>query len=472
MRRMQVRPSILAGTWYPRDAADLTRDVDAFLDVESAGRPAPRALVVPHAGIRYSGGVAGHAYATLPRGAYHRVLLLGVSHFASFAGASMLEVDAYETPLGRIPLPGPEERARLREAAGLQELPRAHAREHSIEIQLPFLQRALGEEWTLVPILLRELDEVGVRDLGRALRPWCDERTLVIASSDFTHYGHRFDYEPFPGDARLFDRLAELDGGAVERIRARDPEGLLDYRARTGITMCGIRPVATLLHMLPADAVGAPLSYDTSGRMTHDHEHSVSYQAIAFAPRFPELGLTAKVEDGLLALARRVVHTAAGGMPLPVADETVRDLPAADVFVTLRQRATGELRGCIGSVGSPRPLAKAVRDAAEGAALRDPRFSPVEPDEVERLTIDVSVLTPLRPAAPEDIEVGRHGVVLELGRSRGVYLPQVATELGWDRERLLQELCRKAQLPTDAFLEPDANLSTFESVSLKEEPRS
>jgi AmmeMemoRadiSam system protein A len=160
-------------------------------------------------------------------------------------------------------------------------------------------------------------------------------------------------------------------------------------------------------------------------------------------------------------LARRAIARALG---TPAADAAiaVRD-ERRGVFVTLRRRADGELRGCVG-VPEPRlPLAEAVEFAAVGAALRDRRFPPVTAPELASLAIHVSVLGPLVPCAAAEVQVGRHGVVIRRAGRIGLLLPQVALEQGWDAHTLLGQLCRKAGLPSGAWRDPDAELLRFET---------
>jgi len=181
------------------------------------------------------------------------VVLLGPSHHAGFRGAAIADVDAYATPLGEVPLDAVAV-ARLRETPLVSAGPAGPDREHSLEIQLPFLQRVLAPGWRLVPILVGRLEAEDYGPLADAIRPLLGDRTLVVVSTDFTHYGVRFGYVPFPADQEVAQRLEDLDKGALAHIAARDPAGFLDYQQRTGATICGFRPVALLLHLLPTDA--------------------------------------------------------------------------------------------------------------------------------------------------------------------------------------------------------------------------
>jgi AmmeMemoRadiSam system protein A/AmmeMemoRadiSam system protein B len=354
----------------------------------------------------------------------------------------------------------------------------AHADEHSIEIELPFLQSVLGDGFSLVPALVSSLSDARLGDAARALDACIDEHTVVIASSDFTHFGQYFGYQPFPSDADTGVNLRELDMGAVESLLELDRERFEAYYERTGITVCGYQPIRLLLEVMGDRTIaGELLGYETSGGMTGDYSHSVSYAAVAFsAPEEP-----ATVEDAeslapahcrtLLDLARRTI-TAAVANPEAFRSDDV-ELPVDPrfaetraVFVTLR--SAGELRGCIGTVMALRPLAEAVVHAAWSAAFDDPRFAPLAPRELEQVRIEISVLSPLRPiSAPADIVIGRDGVMVEHGGRRGVFLPQVAVEQGWDREAFLERLAVKAGLAPSPWI-ADATYQVFQ-VQIMEE---
>ena len=475
LARDLVRPSALAGTWYPEDPQALEQAVDGLL-AEAAPGASPeggiRALVVPHAGYAYSGRIAAAAFALVRGGQYRRVLLVAPSHHGDFRGLSIADVDAYATPLGEVPLDG-EAVARLRRSSLVRADPGAHRKEHAIEIELPFLQRALGSGWGLVPVLVGALEPEDYPEVADLLRPLVDAETLVVVSSDFTHYGARFGYLPFPPDAQASERIRALDEGAIARVLARDGPGLLDYRARTGITVCGIRPLALLLHLLPADARIERIAYGTSGDLTDDWRSSVSYVALAVTGPFvpPEEsadaaedigqgGLAASDLERLHRIAVLGVEAAAVGLSQSLEaeiTELLAGLPPrlgepAGAFVTLRSR--GALRGCVGHVANDLPLYRAVLQSAYQAARQDHRFKPVTAAELRDLEVEVSVLSVPRPIASiDDFHPGEQGITLRKGDRYGLYLPEVATHMGWDRDTTLSQLALKAGLPADGWRE-------------------
>ncbi len=479
------RPSALAGSWYPDRPAQLKGELDGFLEAAAEQRITPdqpiRALILPHAGYRYSGATAAKGFSLVQGKQYQRVIVLGPSHHSDFRGLSIAEVDAYETPLGSVPL---DQYAvqQLRASSLVLADPEAHQREHSIEIELPLLQQTLAPGWKLLPILVGQMEAEDYRQAAALLQPMADNNTLVVVSSDFTHYGARFNYLPFPPDRQAAEHIRQLDEGALERILAKDRDGFLTYQRRTGITICGFRPIRLLIEMLPASSHLQQLAYTTSGALTGDYHNSVSYAVIAVTG--PPLSgnsapPTAKpIESAKLGAEEMLLlhQIAVAGVDLAVGDgqaETrqrldrlLKQLPPAltapaGAFVTLKEE--GKLRGCIGYIQPRQPLYQAVLENGINAARNDHRFQPVTAEELPRLTIEVSVLTPPRQIASyKDFRVGEQGIVLNKAGQKAVFLPEVATEQGWTREETLARLSRKAGLPSSAWQE-GASFQIFEN---------
>jgi hypothetical protein len=464
-----VRPAAMAGTWYPGDEALLGAYVDKLLDGESRAEAMPgpvRVLVAPHAGYRYSGAVAGDGYRLVRGQKFSRVLLLGPSHHAGFHGLSIADVTHYETPLGPVPLDLDAIR-QLRTSSLVKTEPGAHREEHSLEMQLPLLQRALQPGWQLVPVLVGQLAAEDYRTAAELLRPLLDENTLVIVSSDFTHYGPRYGYLPFPNDKDTAERLEVLDKVGLSFILDRDPQGFLDYKNSTGITICGYRPIALLLHLLPEDSRGELVSYATSGKLTGSYANSVSYLSIVF--RAPgkdanvndpparvdlsdeDMQLLHKLASAAVEVAARPQDAATMQYLKQLQDNIPPELEVpTGVFVTLMK--SGQLRGCIGSNGSKYPLYQAVISSGIHAASRDPRFTPVRPEELEGMEINVSVMTnPESVDSYRDFVLGEDGVILEKDGHSALFLPEVPVKYNWNREQLLNQLAMKAGLPEDAW---------------------
>jgi len=286
----------------------------------------------------------------------------------------------------------------------------------------------------------------------------------VVASTDFTHYGHAFGYVPFRED--VAGHLKELDGAAFEHLADGDLKGFWSYLERTGATICGRTPVSILLAMLPEDAGGVLLKYDTSGRMTGKYDTSVSYGALAFAV---DPGPLDRAEQRtLLNLARDTLrgYLNFGRMPRRVGERyelTPRLRRRLGTFVTLEKHEGGRrlLRGCIGSWGGGTPTWRSVVENAVAAATRDHRFPPVTPEELAGLELEISVMSAPRPIAAGEVMVGRHGLVMSRGRRRGVLLPQVPVRLKWDRETFLAQTCRKAGLEAECWRDPETTIQGF-----------
>lgn len=493
-RPSRVRPPALAGTWYEGSGEALRADVRRYLDkaAEPEKRDTPLALIVPHAGHRWSGQTAAYAYRSVQGKSFRRVFVLAPNHRAYLMGAAVPEATAFKTPLGEIPV-DTEVTEKLAAQQGIVMDDRPHGPEHSIEIQLPFLQVALEPGFNLVPVLVGEVTVAEAKELAEKIRPFVGAGDLVVASSDFTHYGANFGYYPFRDDVE--NNLKKLDFGALDEIRKRSLEGLAAYKARTGITACGYHPILVLLALLPPGSEATLMHYDTSGRQTGDFSSSVSYLSIGFyGARWPEkkeeksgpsdlpevepVGgpsvLSPHEQQLSLKLARSVVETyvRTGQRLRP---EQIGIQPTATmrekygVFVTLHRH--GQLRGCIGNIWPVEPFVNGLVNRAVDAAVNDSRFTPVTPDELPELEVEISVLTqPKTVDSYRDIVIGKHGMVIKkLGRS-AVYLPQVAPEQGWNLQQTLGHLSLKARLPQDAWRQ-GAEFEVFEAQVFKEAGR-
>lgn len=449
----------VAGLFYPDNPIALAEEIDRMLALggaPSARRPA--ALIAPHAGYVYSGEVAASAYAGLRGWPIRRVVLLSPSHFEALEGGSIYSGLSYHTPLGSIPV-DPEFRGRLAAAwPGFRIGEKGHLNrpgtrgEHALEVQLPFLQRVL-ENFSLVPIVLGSHDYESCRRIAIALAQASDDSTLVVASSDLSHY--------YPdAEARALDRWVE------EAVKNCDHYALRHYLQAGMCEACGAGPM--LIAMIYAQLCGADVPkvrrYATSGEVPpYRKDGVVGYLSAIFAPGETEArvgtDLTPEERAQLVDLARRSVAEGLRNREVEVPSTARLGRPGA-AFVSLHRR--GELRGCIGSIVALEPLAEAVSRSAVNAALHDHRFDPVQPEELADLEIEISVLSPFRLVTRiEDFLPGRDGLLVERGQRRGLLLPQVATDHQWDRRTFLEQTCRKAGLPEDAWQSPDTAIFSF-----------
>ncbi len=467
----KARPAQCAGNWYPDDPVALTRQIDRLIaDAEAPSvERKPIALIAPHAGYRYSAPVAAAGYRRLEGHSYKRVIVLAISHQAgSFQGVDVPSgLTAYSTPLGDVPIDRGVcdkliEHPSFSSHAGIDQ------GEHSLELQLPFLQATIGR-FRLVPLTVGRMSAQDYVDVAAAILPFVDDDTLLVASSYFTHFGPRFDFVPFKIDVP--DSLRKLADRAASPILDCDYDGFVKHLADTKDTICGRAAITLLLRLLSmnSSAEATRAAYDTSGRVTGDWSNSVTYQSIVFTPRPSRVAPNAR--RILLAFTRKMA----------VASMTMRD-PARpnfkefpDVlradgacFVTLNNK--GRLRGCIGNMKATDPLyVAAMRNVS--SACHDARFAndPVTAAELDEIDIEISCMTPpARVERPEEIVVGKHGLWIVLGSSRGVLLPQVAARRGWTREKFLAQTCRKAGLEPGAWKRPETEIYSFEAEVFSE----
>ncbi len=461
-----VLRSSLAGTWYSADAEALSKQIESFFQ-KAQVKPINNviALILPHAGYRYSGQTAVCGLKTTDK-KYKRIIVIGPSHRIPMEEIlSVPRVTHYETPLGQVPL-DVEFINKLLKYSLFQNVPQAHKNEHSVQIEIPLLQYS-QKDFKLVPIVAGSCSLQTIAKAGNILKSLVDAETLIIISSDFVHFGSNFGYAPFKEN--IPEQIKELDMGAYEYIAGLDAKGFLEYKYNTGATICGYVPIAILLSMLNEPAKAELIKYATSGELTNDFTNSVSYLSVAFSGSWqsrqeiepqannPELELTEDDKKQLLALANKTIIYALRTRRVPQASElgvSISDAmkcPRA-AFVTLKKHS--QLRGCIGDIFPQRPLYKSVIRNAINACVNDRRFLPVTEEECNDITIEISALTAPEPvASSNEIRIGIDGVVLSKDGHSAIYLPQVAPEYGWDVNQMLTQLSLKAQLPADAWKE-------------------
>ena len=476
-KRLYVSP--LAGQWYQADRDLLKTELDGYLSEASTPELGNVfALILPHAGYRYSGQTAAYGLKSISGQSFKRVVVLGPSHRTGMKNvASVPNATHYATPFGEVLL-DVDFMESLTRHPQFSTIPRAHDGEHSVQIELPLFQLVFVD-FKFVPIVVGALDLDVAGEMAKILTGLLDENTLVVASSDFTHYGNNFGYVPFRDN--IEENLKELDMGAVERIERKDPKAFFEYIEDTGATICGRYPISVLLAMLPGDAKAHMLHYDTSGRITGSFTNSVSYLSIAFTGKWPQgtrveaatenMTISPQDKEELLRLARQTLTQVLTEGKAPTPDSLGVELtPCMKIvrgaFVTLEK--DGVLRGCIGDIYPYRPLYEAVAAHALNAGLNDRRFRPVDASELDALHFEISALTQPYPVASYDeIELGKHGIVLEKQGHSAVFLPQVAPEQGWTLEDTLTHLSQKAGLPPDAWKE-GTSFSVFEAEVFEE----
>ena len=463
-----IRPPAVAGMFYPGDPAVLREDLATCLAVAvprsgipgTQSEPGPtleaattgllKAIIVPHAGYIYSGGTAGRAYALLAplAGRIRRVVLLGPCHRVSVRGLAAPTVKAFATPLGSIPL----DRAAIDALADLPQVvasDAAHAQEHSLEVQLPFLQTVLGS-FQLVPLAV---GQTGAAEVAQVLdRLWGGPETLIVISSDLSHF-------------HSYREAQSIDNATAEHILAL--EQLTSFEQA-----CGALPINGLLAVarrrgLRIERVAQCNSGDTAG----DKSRVVGYASFAlYEP--PPVDVAADPGPALLVRARNAI---AAHLKQPTRAEPAHPVlnQSGATFVTLTQN--GALRGCIGSLEAHRALDQDVRANAVAAAFRDPRFPPLTLAELPRTRVEVSLLTAPQPMSFSDeadalrqLRPNVDGIIFSAGQKRSTFLPQVWEQLP-DPRQFLAHLKQKAGLPAD-YWSPEVHLQRYEVQKWKEAP--
>jgi len=466
----KVRPAGVAGSFYPADPKELSAMIDEML--AKAAPPAIKdpilAVVAPHAGYQYSGPVAAYTYAELKGRKFSRVVVIAPSHYESFDFTSVYEGDAYATPLGTVKVDKGFASQLAKMSSTIKLSSRGHdatsaGAEHALEVQLPWLQKVLGE-FTLVPVVMGDQSYESSRALGVALAKMIqaegkEGETLIVASSDLSHF-HPYD-QAVTIDHKTLNALAAWDYYSMSR----------NFQTRTW-EACGGAPIVAA--MIAAERMGARqatvLKYANSGDVTGDRSRVVGYSADVFvkaqshAAEEP-FSLTEQDKNELLALARKSVEYAIENEkayePQANASEALNQERGA--FVTLKK--DGQLRGCIGYTSPIKPLYMTVRDTATLAAVRDPRFQAVSASELPKLHYEVSVLSPLRRVTDiEQIKVGQHGLIMKNGSSEGLLLPQVPVEQHWDQHTFIEQTCIKAGMKPDCWKDEDTDIFSFTAV--------
>jgi len=465
MTAQLVRESAIAGSWYADNPGILKKEIHKYLDrvtIPSLGGDLV-GLVVPHAGYMYSGSVAAFAYKLLEDQPFNRVLVLAPSHRVHFKGASVYDLGGYRTPLGVAPLDLELIDALLQDESVVGRDPRPHTQEHSLEIQLPFLQVVL-KDFLLTPVIMGDQSFSFCSRLSEAIVKACEgKKVLLVASSDLSHY-------------HSYDEAKKLDQIAMSYVQEFSPEKLSTALDEGKCEACGSGPIMTV--MLSAAKLGADsarvLNYANSGDVTGDRQGVVGYMAVALFKAQAklklgeerkkvgvDLGLSEEEKDVLRQLAYDTIRSKCIGEPLPDARMTSPRLnERRGAFVCLHKGA--DLRGCIGMIEGKAPLHETVKKMAIQAAFADPRFCAIGADEIEDLHIEISVLTPLEGISDRSqIEIGRHGLFVRRGHKSGLLLPQVATEHGWSAEEFLEWTCKKAGLQTDAWKDQKTEVYVF-----------
>ncbi|MEK9869220.1 MAG: AmmeMemoRadiSam system protein B [Gammaproteobacteria bacterium] len=453
-----IRQPAVAGTFYPADPVSLGNTIDQYLEAAGAQPNArvPKAIIAPHAGYVYSGETAGSVYRQLlgAKRQIRRVVLLGPSHRVAFRGMAVTSATAFRTPLGDIPI----DAAGIQAIVGLPQvgfLDQAHSQEHSLEVHLPFLQRAIGE-FELIPIVVGDANK---EDVARVLDTlWGGSETLIVISSDLSHY-------------ESYDRATELDAKTTQKIVSLDA-------TLVGGEACGSRPINGLLHYLKLNGLSIEtVDLKNSGDTAGTRDRVVGYGAWRVLDAAADNQSTVSPADSPewnLADRQTMLHVARAAIESPLRGAANYNLDLGQFDDRLKQhRATfvtinldGRLRGCIGSLTAHRPLIVDVAHNAQAAAFKDPRFSALQREEFARTELHISVLSepwPVTVASRDELITrlipAKHGLILREGGRQATYLPSVWQQIA-EPASFVRELRRKAGLPAEGW-QPDTEVMFY-----------
>lgn len=452
--KSDIKEPSVAGAFYPESVNTLKSMVDDFL-MKAEDKPVEGrliAIISPHAGYVFSGHVAAWGYKQLKDSNVKTVVLIGSSHYHSFVGASVYTKGGFKTPLGIIKIDKKIAKNLINESADVGFYQGVYEKEHSIEVQLPFLQRVL-RDFKIVPILMGAPTRKSFEHLKERLIKLMsqDKHIILIVSTDLSHY---YDYET----------AVKMDGkliSALQRLSTGDAEGLL---MRGEAEMCGAYPV--MLTMEVARRLGANIGvlykYANSGDVTSEKGRVVGYASMGLY----KSPLTKEEKEELLSLAKRsIIEYITRRKVIDVDMKNPKLIADGATFVTITRG--GHLRGCIGNIQPIMPLYKSVIRSSISASCTDPRFPPMNKKELEDMNIEISILSPFEILKDvRSIEIGRDGLYIMKDGLSGILLPQVAKEQGWDKETFLREVSLKAGLPEDAW-KNGATLYRFSAEIIK-----
>jgi AmmeMemoRadiSam system protein B/AmmeMemoRadiSam system protein A len=447
-----LEPSV-AGSFYPAEKDVLESTVQGYLDsaTDSGVDGRPIAIISPHAGYVFSGQVAAYGYKHLRN--IDTVILIGSSHKKSFKGAAVFTTGAFRTPLGEVQVDRETGEKLLNYKINVDFKPDVFRNEHSLEVQLPFLQTVLGD-FKIVPVLIGVPNVNMYQHLATTIAGIMSENrnVLVVASTDLSHYHN-------------YDTAVKMDQTAVAAIKNMWGPKVQTLLSNRKVEMCAAP--AVLLTMEVAKRLGANqvvlYKYANSGDVTGNREKVVGYASMGFY----NIPLTDFEKRRLLLIARKaIVEKVRYGKASEIDTDEPKLQAYGAVFVTIK--IGGRLRGCIGHLRPVMPLYMSVLNNAVAASSYDNRFPPMKTYELEGMELEISILSRLEPIKNiSEIKVGKHGLFLVKDKNAGLLLPQVATENGWDRNTFLRQVSKKAGLPPDAWSK-DSDIYTFEAEIIKE----
>lgn len=475
-KKQYTRESTVAGSFYPSNPDKLKEQIISFLDTVKKVQLKQHltGLIVPHAGYIYSGKVAAYAYKLLEDKKIDTIILLGVSHRYPLRHPSMYMKGNYKSPLGVIPINEKLTKQIKQDYPSITFIPDAHKYEHSLEVQIPFLQVVLKNKFKIVPILIGHIDKEILNSLSGTLLKIIkkEKNILLIASSDLSHFPKYKDAEKV--DAETINLIKNFKSLKLIE-REKKVEQLKIPNLAT--CQCGLGAVTVLLQIAKGleQSDITLLDYKNSGDVSGIKDRVVGYAAMAITSKNNpssdeyqnEFSLTEDEKKFLLKIARETLETYVKKKKIPTFTINNDKLKQnAGAFVTLNKN--NRLRGCIGYIDPVKPLYLTIIDNAVNSCSKDYRFPPVDVSELPDIKIEISVLTPPIPVdSYNDIVIGKHGIILKKDGHQAVFLPQVAPEQGWDIATTLTHLSLKAGLSKDAW-KKDTSFEVFTAIVFHE----
>lgn len=463
------RPAAVAGSFYPAEAKALKAKIDQLFEEAPTTQKKDNLLilVVPHAGWEYSGLVAAAGFKQLKGKDYERVILLGISHRAFFEGVAVFNQGFWETPLGETLVDEELAKKLVSPKEGIFANTTSHQEEHSLEVQLPFLQ-TLFPQIKIIPLLIGQANQDTLTSLAQKIADNLNSSTLLLVSSDFSHY------PPYEIAKKVDQKTIQaIVSGKAENLEKSLAEAEAQHYPGLETCACGYQAILVALQVAEKfdNFKFEEIKYANSGDLTGEKDRVVGYAAIAGWQRGnpANLMLDEKAQKEALALARQTLETHLSGQPLSyLSPQSPLLSQPLGAFVTLKKN--NELRGCLGEFEPKEPLWQVIQKMTIAAATEDPRFPKVTAEELPDIKIEISVMTPRKKIDDwQKIKLGKEGVVVQYGNRAGTFLPQVALETGWNLEEFLSQLCsQKAGLPPHCFKSPKTNLFVFEVQVLTE----
>ena len=448
-----IRKPAVAGAFYTGNKEMLIKEIESYLsEVDVSIDANVRGIIAPHAGYIYSGKVAAYGYKTVQGKQYDKVVVFAPSHRAMFDGVSIFQGKGYETPLGIAPIDTDTVKKLISTSSLINFYPVAHEEEHSLEVQVPFIQATM-KDFKLIPVLVGNQDISQLKHVAEIFyNMFKNENVLYIASTDLSHFYNS-------------ETASKLDSVAIETIRALDYMNFYNAIKERKAEACGAGPVTILLYLAKLNNWNKCkiLKYADSGDVSGDKYNVVGYlSAVIYSNGNPtEQGLTDYEKEILHKIAEESIKSKLSNKPFNFEYKITDNLSQErGAFVTLHKN--GNLRGCIGYIVPVAPLHETVKQMAVAAAFDDPRFPPLSEEELKDIDIEISALTPLKKINDiNEIQVGKHGILIKKGFASGVLLPQVATDYNWDRLTFIEQTCMKAGLPENSWKEKDTEIYIF-----------